>query len=586
MLQRALLVKARSHKDAVRHVRVSCVRSLSTATKSKTEVNDTGVRIYNSLRDRIEPLVVARGRPMSWYACGPTVYDVAHLGHASCYVRFDIVRRILQNYFRLPIVQVMGMTDVDDKILAKASALGVHPTEVARQYEALFAKDMAALGVLPPHWIARVSEHIDDIVAFVQRLELREFAYTAGDGGVYFDTRKLPNYGALARGREASQWDDESTEGKASVKRHPADFALWKPWKAGESLSWDSPWGKGRPGWHIECSAMASRMFGAHLDLHSGGIDLRFPHHNNEVAQCVAHHGCEQWGNYFMHSGHVHIEGRKMSKSLKNFVSIADFLGSGDAAATRARHFRILCLLSSYRSNIEIGDPSSALVHAETVDKKISALFEIVGAVSGVGSGGSSEWGASLPSMRWGKEEEELLKALSDTEMAVDGALRSDFSTPEVVTATLALVSRAHAYIMGAWTASSGGNVANTAGAVHLPLVANVARFINETFSVFGVPYSHGKTVAAGGDFDAAVDVLSVFRTSVRNAALATMRDARRGGKDGGAKEVGGKAPELASSILAACDGLRDESLKRIGVAFKDTPSGGTWTRGTPDGKS
>eukprot|EP01137_Pigoraptor_chileana_P017229 Opistho-2@75008 len=228
----------------------------------------------------------------------------------SCYVRFDIVRRILQDYFHLPVVQVLGMTDVDDKILAKAAAEGSHPGTVASRYESLFAADMARLGVLPPFATARVSEYIPEIIAFVKQLESRGFAYkSSADGSVYFDTAALPSYGALARGGEVQQMEDVSREMK--VKKRASDFALWKASKPMESVGWNSPWGKGRPGWHIECSAMASHVFGSQLDIHTGGVDLRFPHHNNEIAQCVAHHGCDRWGRYFMHAGHVHVEGQK-----------------------------------------------------------------------------------------------------------------------------------------------------------------------------------------------------------------------------------------------------------------------------------
>ncbi|XP_078186860.1 putative cysteine--tRNA ligase, mitochondrial isoform X3 [Callithrix jacchus] len=292
---------------------------------------DTGVQVYNSLTGRKEPLIVAHAEAASWYSCGPTVYDHAHLGHACSYVRFDIIRRILTKVFGCNIVMVMGITDVDDKIIKRANEMNISPASLASLYEEDFKQDMAALKVLPPTVYLRVTENIPQIVSFIEGIIARGHAYSTAKGNVYFDLKSRGDkYGKLV-----SVAPGPAGEPADSDKRHPSDFALWKAAKPQE-VFWASPWGPGRPGWHIECSAIASMVFGSQLDIHSGGIDLAFPHHENEIAQCEVFHQCEQWGNYFLHSGHLHMKGKeeKMSKSLKNYVTIKS-QGRGETQPVR-----------------------------------------------------------------------------------------------------------------------------------------------------------------------------------------------------------------------------------------------------------
>jgi cysteinyl-tRNA synthetase len=230
--------------------------------------------------------------PLTWYSCGPTVYDVAHLGHARTYVCQDIIRRILVDYFRIDAVFAMGITDIDDKIIDKAKSEGlIHWEQMqgfARVLEQSFFADMDRLGVARPDVVLRVTEHIDAIIAYVQGIEQKGHAYQTPDG-VYFDMNSFKassgHYGKLS----SLPPQDETQEATSTIigkseKRNPRDFVLWKSAKPGEP-SWASPWGPGRPGWHIECSAMTHSYFGERLDVHSGGVDLKFPHHTNEIAQ-------------------------------------------------------------------------------------------------------------------------------------------------------------------------------------------------------------------------------------------------------------------------------------------------------------
>ncbi len=271
------------------------------------------MRLFDSVSRSVVALPVKA--VLSWYSCGPTVYDKTHLGHARNYVQVDIVQRVAEALLGTQVMHVMNVTDVDDKILQRAALLGVAPQQLARENEREFATSMAALGVRPPVMMTRVTEHIAEIVAYVETIVAAGMAYVIPGDGVYFDTKKL--------GAERYQL----LGGAQPVEGDKADFVLWKTKAEGtEAMGWSSPWGFGRPGWHIECSAMIDSAFGsgAKLDVHSGGIDLAFPHHNNEIAQsCARHGGCshEQLFGVFMHVGHLHIEGLKMSKARIDFFS-------------------------------------------------------------------------------------------------------------------------------------------------------------------------------------------------------------------------------------------------------------------------
>ena len=372
------------------------VRDHAAADRSRVNI----LHMRNSLVNGNESIDLNnfQGRTLTWYSCGPTVYDDSHLGHARTYICTDIIRRILQHFFKLDVHYAMGVTDVDDKIIQRAREDGciggVSPADVvrvARTHEESFMADMDALNVLRPDSILRVTEHMDDIVLYVEKLVRDGKAYESADG-VYFDTAQLGDtygkFGVKAGGPgTADDFDlnvDADHEEPFSGKRHWRDFALWKKAKDGEP-SWGSPWGPGRPGWHIECSAMTHATFGSSLDVHSGGIDLKFPHHTNEIAQCEAHGCCDDdWVKHWIHTGHLYIKGSKMSKSLKNFVSIQEFL-RGNLSPRPAVDLRLFFLSHKYHSSLHF---SPDRVHeAGALRQKLCTFLHSVESIM-------SSWGA------------------------------------------------------------------------------------------------------------------------------------------------------------------------------------------------
>lgn len=300
-------------------------------------------RLFNTLSNRKEELVPIEEGKIGMYVCGPTVYDMSHLGHARVYVAFDTIARWLEAA-GYEVELVRNYTDVDDKIIRRAEELGQPAREVSERYIAEFQRDMEALNVRPAQVEPKVTEHMDEIVAMIARLVEMGAAYEAA-GDVYFAVRAFPGYGKLSR-RNLDDLLSGARVEPGEKKRDPLDFALWKAAKPGEP-AWESPWGKGRPGWHIECSAMSARYLGKTFDIHGGGKDLVFPHHENEIAQSeAAHHA--PFARYWMHNGFVTIQAEKMAKSLGNFVTIRDLLGRYDGEA-----LRYFLLSTHYRSPID-----------------------------------------------------------------------------------------------------------------------------------------------------------------------------------------------------------------------------------------
>lgn len=310
------------------------------------------LRIYNSLTRTIEPLKPLADNKIGMYVCGMTVYDYCHLGHARVLVVFDMVARYLRSQ-GYDVTYVRNITDVDDKILRGAASSGKGLDEFTQFFIEAMHEDERALAVLPPDKEPRATEHMEQIVQMITALLDKGFAYQADNGDVYYRVRQFPNYGRLS----GELLDDLRVGARVAAdesKDDPLDFVLWKTAKSGEP-HWDSPWGPGRPGWHIECSAMSTHALGNHFDIHAGGMDLQFPHHENEIAQTEAATG-EPFANLWMHIGHLRIEQEKMSKSLGNFVTIRQLLKRDRNRARIGEVIRFMLLSSHYRSPMHYSD--------------------------------------------------------------------------------------------------------------------------------------------------------------------------------------------------------------------------------------
>ncbi|KAI9006865.1 tRNA synthetases class I (C) catalytic domain-containing protein [Hyaloraphidium curvatum] len=615
------------------------------------------LKVLNSLTRQKDDFVPLDGKRVKWYSCGPTVYDASHMGHARSYITFDIIRRILADYFSFDILYVMNITDIDDKIIVRArhnylfeefrdanptvtaevagearkawdafvaknfggkpwdevvkaktagtvsedpkfeirygaasntlsllesTAVGSPSAEffsssalrdvlapyldslkgstvsdpavfrrLAAHWEREFLVDMRALNVRPPDLMTRVSEYVPEIVTFVQRIVANGFGYESG-GSVYFDTLAFDRhpdhtYAKLEPWSAGNMKLVEEGEGDLSLglseKKSPADFALWKASKPGEP-AWESPWGQGRPGWHIECSAMAYETLGETMDVHSGGVDLKFPHHDNEIAQSEACFKCRQWTNYFLHAGHLHIDGQKMSKSLKNFVTIRDAL-----ATYSARQIRLMFLLHSWHAVLDYKEDS--MREAISVETTIGKFF--LNARALIAEQRHLEASTdSTGSHNHREPERKLIDLLASAQDRVHAALCDNIDTPTAFGALLDLVGGANVYM----TAKSKGGARPNA-----EVLEKVAGYVTRMVRIFGcVPDDVDQPIGwdaaaekAGQDVMPYLRVLSGFRDGVREMARS-------------------KKPH--SDFLALSDKLRDEVLPPLGVVVDDREDG------------
>jgi cysteinyl-tRNA synthetase len=357
------------------------------------------IQIYNTLSRKKEVFETVEPKQVRMYVCGPTVYDKAHVGHAMSVLVFDVLRRYLE-YRGYQVRHVMNYTDVDDKIIIKANALETDPFELAESYIEEFKNHIEDLNILPATVYPRATEEIHHIIQMVQELIDKGHAYEA-DGDVYFFVSSDDDYGKLS-GRKLEDMRAGFRIDVDERKETPMDFALWKASKPGEP-SWDSPWGAGRPGWHIECSAMSYHHLGEQIDIHGGGIDLIFPHHENEIAQTESFTG-KPFARYWVHNGMLQLAGEKMSKSLGNLVSIDDFLSEHEADV-----LRMMILNSSYRSPLTFSD--------ETINHATRALERLRSALRRAHPDNS------------GEPSDELIKLIETTRQGFIEAMDDDFNT-------------------------------------------------------------------------------------------------------------------------------------------------------------
>lgn len=603
--------------------------------------------VRNSLTDTKEPLVPAEGNTVRMYVCGPTVYSVSHMGHARTFLCFDILRRILEKYFRYNVLYQLNITDIDDKIIlsarknellaqyrkqvvssqevktyvekliaAEETNLGVKKQQMlaekpseesrefaeyetqlkqvdlkidqleviksqvasaksadeliegakdllmndldaqkghtvsdksifeshARYYENEFLKDCRDLGVREPDVLTRVTEYVDEIVVFVEKIIQNGFAYES-NGSVYFDTQKFRNvhdYPKLVPHAGSGATDAEIAEGEGALgatsmdeKKHRNDFALWKKSKPGEPR-WDSLWGPGRPGWHIECSVMASAIHGSTLDIHGGGVDLKFPHHDNEMAQTEAHLESDQWVNYFLHAGHLHIKGLKMAKSLKNFITIRQAL-----AKFTARQIRIMFLLQQWDRPVNFSDQT--LNEARDKENRINSFFARVDQI-----GRNFPIATSL--QKWDEKDHMLADAVLAAQERVHAALCDNFDTPLAMEAIEACISATNQYLLDQPVPK-------------YPILLRAKDFVTSILSVFGVVEGDG---GSGGNdqLEQVVGALVQVRDKIREIASSTK----------------------SKDLLQLSDTLRDDVFVNLGIKVVDGTKGtDTWSLVNPE---
>jgi len=468
------------------------------------------IRIYNTLTRSKEPFTPLAGDTVRMYVCGVTVYDRAHVGHARSAVVFDVIRRHLA--FRGYQVRfVKNFTDVDDKIIRRANDEGVPASAISARYIEEYRKDMATLGVRPADEEPKATDHVPRMIGLIQRLITVGMAYEAG-GDVFFEVRKFPRYGKLS-GKHLPELLAGVRVEVDERKHDPLDFVLWKASKPGEP-SWPSPWGPGRPGWHIECSAMAMHYLGESFDIHGGGEDLIFPHHENEIAQSEAATG-RPFARFWVHNGLANLGSQKMSKSLGNTLTIHDLAGRHAPDA-----LRLYLLGTHYRHPLDFAE--ARIEDAERSLERFAVLFETADRLAARG--------APAPGADGG-----LLEALAGLRTRVETALDDDFNTPRALAALFEMASALHAYREATDRGERPGG----------PFLVGV-----------------GELLAVGGLlglFEKPRDAAPPPEVLARIEALVRARDDARARRD-----------------WKAADQLRGE-LQALGATTEDTPQGTRW---------
>jgi cysteinyl-tRNA synthetase len=468
-------------------------------------------RVFNSLTRRKEDLAPLHPGEVRMYVCGVTVYDLSHIGHGRSGIVFDVMRRYLKHRGHA-VKFIKNFTDIDDKIIRKANQEGVSAQEISERYIEAYRADMASLGVAPADIEPRATQHVPQMIALIERLIAKGVAYPV-EGDVYFEVRRFPGYGKLS-GKNLEELQAGARVEVDERKRDPMDFALWKATKPGEP-SWNSPWGQGRPGWHIECSAMAMQYLGEVLDIHGGGEDLIFPHHENEIAQSEAATG-KPFARYWLHNGFVNLGAEKMSKSLGNTLTIRDLVRRHDPEA-----LRLYLLGTHYRHPLEFGD--DRIVEA---GRALARLRSLKDAADRIASRGTPAPGP----------DQGLFDEVAAHRARFEAAMDDDFNTPQAlgVVFDLARVLHAARDQVAQGTAGAG---AFLLGVGELVVLARV----------LGLLESGRKAVAVDPQLKARIESLLYLRQEARR-----QRDFRE------------------------ADRLREE-LSRLGVIIEDTRDGTTW---------
>jgi cysteinyl-tRNA synthetase len=386
------------------------------------------LKIYNTLTRKKEEFVSVENSKVKMYVCGMTVYSDAHIGHARTYMAFDIIRRYLE-YKGNNVLYVQNITDVDDKIIAAANREGVDPLEYSKRFTDRCLNDLDALGIRRANLYPKASETIPDMIQMIEQILKRDYGYVA-DGDVYFAVEKFRNYGKLS-GQNIAEMKKGARIEAGDQKRSPLDFALWKKAKPGEP-TWPSPWGSGRPGWHIECSAMSSKFLGLPFDIHGGGMDLQFPHHENEVAQAEAATG-KQFARFWMHIGLLTINGEKMSKSIGNIINVKDLLKTWDAEI-----LRMFFAQAHYRSPPDFSEKALT-----DIEKGLDRLYRVKERLEEYAQRASEE--KPSPALLT-QIEKEFLITITELQEEFEQAMDDDFNTPKAFASLFEFINKSNKF--------------------------------------------------------------------------------------------------------------------------------------------
>jgi cysteinyl-tRNA synthetase len=507
-------------------------------------------QFYNTLTQKLEAFEPSKPGEVRIYVCGPTVYDAPHAGHARSAVAFDVLVRHLRDLGN-KVTFVRNITDIDDKILKRSQESGEPPLELSKRMAKIYQEDMASMSCVEPDHQPKVSDHLPEVINLVERLVQRGAAYVVdmpnGSKDVYFSVRSFAPYGKLSR-RNIDDLEVGARVERSDEKRNPLDFALWKG-APGEAYGWDSPWGKGRPGWHIECSAMSERYLGFGFDIHGGGMDLIFPHHENEIAQSeAAHPGEGDFARVWMHNGFLNVDKEKMSKSLGNFVTVRDVFDRYDPEG-----FRYFLLTVQYRGPLtfdstKLDNGRVVFPGIEEAERRVDYLYSTLDRLALLAA-------EDTPS---GKQPAELVSitAIVDAAKAkISAALDDDLNTP-VALAVLAELAKA------------ANDLCDLATKKRKDLV----------FQKWAKPLAQ----RAQSAINSCTLVLGLLRTSSEAYALRT-KQRRMNVRGLDAQAIENKIAERAAAREAKDfkrgDEIRAELLS-LGVEIADTPQGTTWRLG------